>query len=694
MAVIGRGGMGEVYRAHQRSLDRHVAVKVLPIGMGADRTFVERFVQEARSIARLSHPNVVQVFDTGEAEGCYYIVMELITGGTVKDRIGKGVPSHLEIVDMLEQSAMGLGAAHQQGIIHRDVKPGNIMYGSNRQIKVADFGLAKAIDEQNELTSAGEIVGTPTYMSPEQCEGRALDNRTDIYSLGATAFHYAMGKPPFSADSPLQVMYKQINDLPEQVMSLRHDLPPGLSNVIDKCLAKDPYDRYQDTDELVMDLHKVAEGKVVGRYKPGEGRARAAATPEEATSVFATEEHKSGSSPRVQTIYQKREMAAKEQEKRADGMAAKGQWAFALVAYREASKTFPDSADLKRKMREAQDHVDKEGVDDAISRIQRMAAEDRYETAYDLIGRTIKTAGNEELKNKARKALQEVQRKEKIANARTRNKVIVTVVIVLALGVAGTFAYLHFQSVSAPTTAGFKVPPKPRPEQPDTPPETTPDTTETGTAPPEVLATETTPEENLPESPLLRALVEAAKKREQQNQTGNTAAESPATPPETTVEQGPTEVRYTRVGFADGSLTVSLPDYLKPQDKQDDFVSFAGQAPDGTIISLSLSRGKTPAAPDEVADTVQKNFVDPARYSGEVTGRNIRFVSGAGKCPEIRGRYKSKDGTMFAMYTVVVPVGDYKVILTYTVEDNKADEYFKEYTKLIGSIAGVASSSE
>jgi hypothetical protein len=489
-------------------------------------------------------------------------------------------------------------------------------------------------------------------------------------------------------------MYKHINEVPEQVMNIRQDVPPSLSNIIDKCLAKDPYDRYQDMEELVMDLHKAAEGKVVGRYKPGEGRARAAATPEEATSVFTTEEHKSGSSPRVQTIYQKREMSAREQEKRADGMAAKAQWAFALVAYKEASKTFPDSADLKRKMREAQDHVDKEAVDDAVSRVQRLAAEDRYETAYDLIGRTIKTAGNEELKNKARKALQEVQRKEKITKARTRNKVIVAVVVVLALAVAGTFAFLHFQSVSTPTTTTFKVPPKPRVAQPDAPPETTPDTTETGTATQEIPATETKPEENLPENPLLRALVEAAKKREQQNQPSNPTTESPAAPPETHVEQEPAEVTFSRVGFPDGSLTVSLPDYLKPQDTQDDFVSFAGHAPDGTILSLSISRGKTPATPDEVADTIQKNFVDPARYGGEITGRNIRFVPGAGKCPEVRGRYRSKDGTTFAMYTVVVPMGDYKDILTFTVEDDKADEYFKEYTRLIGSIANVAPPSE
>ena len=688
MAVIGRGGMGEVYRAHQRSLDRHVAVKVLPFGMGEDRTFVERFVQEARSIARLSHPNVVQVYDTGETEGYYYIVMELISGGTVKDRIAKGIPNHLEILDMMEQSATGLGAAHQQGIIHRDVKPGNIMYGSNRLIKVADFGLAKAIDEQNELTNAGEIVGTPTYMSPEQCEGRALDHRTDIYSLGATAFHYAAGKPPFSADTPLQVMYKHINELPEQVMSLRQDLPPGVSNIIDKCLAKDPYDRYQDTEELVMDLHKAAEGKVVGRYKPGEGRARAAAAPEEATSVFATEEAKGGGASRTQTIYQKREMSAKEQEKHADAMAAKGQWAFALVAYKEASKTFPDSADLKRKIREAQDHVDKEAVDDAVSRVQRLTAEDRYETAYDIIGRAIKTAGSEELKNRARKALQEVQASEKIARARTRNRVIVTLVIVLVLGLSGALAYLHFRSASSTTATAAKPPEQPQnavTSQPPTP--AAPDTDQTQPQAPDTTAVQPEPDKKMPDNPYLRALIEAAKKREQQNQTGNTTTESPATPPETPVEHEPAEVTYTRVGFPDGSLTVSLPDYLKPQDTQADFVSFAGHAPDGTVITVSLSRGKTPATPDEVADTAQKNFVDPARYGGEITGRNIRFIPGAGKCPEIRGRYRSKDGTMFAMYTVVAPMGDYKNILTFTVVDDKSEEYFKEYTSLISSIS-------
>jgi serine/threonine protein kinase len=247
---IGAGGMAMVFKAYQRTLDRHVAIKVLPALYARDPIFVKRFEREARSVARLAHPNIVQIHDFGEQDNITYIVMEYVDGGTLKDRLKRPLPV-TEAVDFIIQAAEGLECAHRNGIIHRDVKPANILLRKDGYLLLSDFGIAKILEGTTNLTRVGTGIGTPQYMSPEQGTGQMVDRRSDIYSLGIVLFHCLTGRVPFTADSPLTITLKHMNEpLPISRLAAEN-VPEQVIQVIQKMTAKQQKDRYQTAEEVV-----------------------------------------------------------------------------------------------------------------------------------------------------------------------------------------------------------------------------------------------------------------------------------------------------------------------------------------------------------------------------------------------------------------------------------------------------------
>jgi len=201
---IGAGGMATVFKAYQPNLDRYVAIKVLPAYHARDPIFVKRFVQEARAVAKLVHPNILQIHDFGEQDNITYIVMEYVEGGTLKDRLKRPIAVP-EAVDYMIQAAEGLNCAHNNGIVHRDVKPANMLLRKDGYLLLSDFGIAKILEGTTNLTRVGTGIGTPQYMSPEQGTGQAVDRRSDIYSLGIVLFHCLAGRVPFTAENPLTI---------------------------------------------------------------------------------------------------------------------------------------------------------------------------------------------------------------------------------------------------------------------------------------------------------------------------------------------------------------------------------------------------------------------------------------------------------------------------------------------------------
>ncbi len=227
--LIARGGMAEVYRARDRLLDRPVALKVLFPELSVDRSFVERFRREAQAAANLSHPNIVPVFDWGEDTGTYFIVMEFIDGRPLSSILKTAGPLSAErTADVGAHVAAALGYAHKHGVIHRDVKPGNVLITDEGQVKVTDFGIARAINTEESLTQTGAVMGTATYFSPEQAEGIGVDARSDIYSLGVVLFEMATGRPPFLGDTPVAVASKHVRDHPPAPRELNPSIPPDL----------------------------------------------------------------------------------------------------------------------------------------------------------------------------------------------------------------------------------------------------------------------------------------------------------------------------------------------------------------------------------------------------------------------------------------------------------------------------------
>ncbi|MEE8367931.1 MAG: protein kinase [Thermoanaerobaculia bacterium] len=270
LSKLGEGGMGEVYVAHDTKLDRKIALKVLPVDVASDPERRMRFEREAKAIAALSHPNIVTIHSVEESDGVHFITMELVEGKTLTEilpRDGLGLAKLLEYATSI---ADAVSSAHRKGITHRDLKPDNIMLGEDGRIKVLDFGLAKlqastpAATEGTSLptesmTEAGKVLGTVAYMSPEQAEGKSVDERSDIFSLGVVLYQMATGKRPFVGDTPMSTLSSILRDTPESVTDLNHNLPRHLGRIIKHCLEKDPERRYQSAQDLRNELEGLKE---------------------------------------------------------------------------------------------------------------------------------------------------------------------------------------------------------------------------------------------------------------------------------------------------------------------------------------------------------------------------------------------------------------------------------------------------
>ncbi|MDQ1403087.1 MAG: eukaryotic-like serine/threonine-protein kinase [Actinomycetota bacterium] len=261
---VARGGMAEVYLAHDQLLDRPVALKILFPELSVDRSFVERFRREAQAAANLSHPNIVSIYDWGEEEGTYFIVMEYIDGRTLANVIQTEGP-------LLADRAAAIGAdvaaalafAHRNGVIHRDVKPGNVLIDTVGNVKVADFGIARAANTTENLTQTGAVMGTATYFSPEQAQGLSIDPRSDVYSLGVVLYEMVTGQPPFKGDNPVAVAYKHVGEEPPAPRSLQPNIPAPFEAVVMTAMAKDPGMRYSSAEDLRADLLRFRGGRGV-----------------------------------------------------------------------------------------------------------------------------------------------------------------------------------------------------------------------------------------------------------------------------------------------------------------------------------------------------------------------------------------------------------------------------------------------
>ena len=252
---IASGGMATVYRAYQPALDRVVAVKVLPESFVNQPGFLERFHIEAQAVAKLDHPNIVPIYDYGQADGIPYIVMKYVQAGTLKDMMA-GPIEPKRAAAVVRQIAEALDYAHRQGIIHRDVKPGNVLMPDGRWAQLTDFGLAKMLTSTSQLTASGVSVGTPDYMSPEQARGDAIDARSDIYALGVILYQMLTGDVPFHADTPTGVMLKQVLDPPPSPRSVNPDISVAVEQVVLRALAKSPHERFTTAVELADALEQ------------------------------------------------------------------------------------------------------------------------------------------------------------------------------------------------------------------------------------------------------------------------------------------------------------------------------------------------------------------------------------------------------------------------------------------------------
>ncbi len=259
---IARGGMADVYLARDLLLDRPVAIKVLFDQFSKDKQFVERFRREAQRAANLNHPNIVSVFDWGEERGTYFIVMEYVEGRSLAEIIKTEGSIHPDkVAEISSEVAAALSFAHRNGIVHRDVKPGNVLVAPNGHIKVADFGIARALTNvQSELTQAGTVMGTATYISPEQAQGMEIDPRSDLYSLGVMIYEMLSGRPPFAGETPVAVAYQHVQDSPISLRAAGVSVAESLEAVTMKLLAKNPVNRYPTAEDLRSDLRRYQEG--------------------------------------------------------------------------------------------------------------------------------------------------------------------------------------------------------------------------------------------------------------------------------------------------------------------------------------------------------------------------------------------------------------------------------------------------
>jgi serine/threonine protein kinase len=254
--LLGRGGMGSVYKAHHLNLDIPIAVKFLDKGLANSQELIDRFILEARAAARLDSPYIVRVFQVGAEENLYFIQMEFVEGESLAQKLKREAPLPLETALLyLYQISMGLAAAHQANIVHRDIKPENILISSNKGLlKITDFGLAKSLQSSANLTRSGEILGTPYYLSPEQCEGGSTDARSDIYSLGVTFFYMLTGKLPFQGETPIGIAVARLRFDPPLPRGLRPDIPEDVEKMIMKMMARAPEGRYSSMEPILQEI--------------------------------------------------------------------------------------------------------------------------------------------------------------------------------------------------------------------------------------------------------------------------------------------------------------------------------------------------------------------------------------------------------------------------------------------------------
>ncbi len=284
---VGRGGMGTVYRAEQRSLSRIVAFKVLSPSLVWDREFIDRFMQEVRAAARLVHANIVRALDCGREEKIYYFVMEFMSGGSIEDKIdaeSRIAPDRA--VPMLLDVCRGIQYAESQRIVHRDIKPDNLMFDDKGMVKIVDMGIAGQLEGKRGMSQKEGIFGSPHYMAPEQATGERIDHRADIYGLGATAYHMLSGRTVFSGESQLEIMSKHVNDEPDDLHQVAPWVPKALCRMTMKMLEKDPARRYPSGGDVLRALQELT-GEQTATARPSELRRVPTAKSKPATRRYA-----------------------------------------------------------------------------------------------------------------------------------------------------------------------------------------------------------------------------------------------------------------------------------------------------------------------------------------------------------------------------------------------------------------------
>jgi serine/threonine-protein kinase len=255
---LGTGGMANVYLAEDQELGRRVAIKVLDDRHASDDQFVERFRREAKAAAALSHPNIVSIYDRGETDGTYYIAMEYLEGPSLKELVRQGTPSIRTAITYIRDILSALRLAHRRGLVHRDIKPHNILIDAEGRLKVTDFGIARSGPSQ--MTEAGSIIGTAQYLSPEQARGAPVDQRSDLYSVGVVLYELLTGTVPFTGTTPLEIAMKHLSQIPQPPSRRRPDIPPDLDRAVVRALAKNPDERYQSAQEMDADLTRIERG--------------------------------------------------------------------------------------------------------------------------------------------------------------------------------------------------------------------------------------------------------------------------------------------------------------------------------------------------------------------------------------------------------------------------------------------------
>ena len=295
---LGTGGMAEVWRGHDRVLNRTVAIKTLLPQFARDASFVDRFRREAQAAARLNHPGIVSVYDSGTDGDTPYIVMQYIEGRTLADFLGSGktLPP-AQAAKIAQEIAEALGVAHAHGVIHRDIKPANVMITRDGKVLVMDFGIARLISGPETAPQTSAVLGTASYLSPEQAQGQPVDARSDIYALGVVLYEMLTGRPPFTGDSPMAIAYKQVNATPPAPSSANPDVPPELDAVVMRALSKNPANRYQTGQEFADDLERARTGGQVMATPllPAGGEATQVISRPQPTSVLPPQERDPGS---------------------------------------------------------------------------------------------------------------------------------------------------------------------------------------------------------------------------------------------------------------------------------------------------------------------------------------------------------------------------------------------------------------